>query len=51
VQNFVEIGQTIPEICGLFYISQMATIYHFGFVISMFGQPTKSIQWSLELMQ
>jgi len=30
-------------------IFKMATLSHLGFVISMFGQPTKSIWWSLSL--
>jgi len=34
---------------AIFYISNMATVRHLGFVMSMFRQLTNSIWWSLSL--
>jgi len=36
LQNFVAIVQTVPDIWRFFYICEMATVRHLGFVISMF---------------
>jgi len=41
VHSFVAIGQTVPEIRRFFNISKMATVRHFVFAMSMFGQTTK----------
>ena len=47
VPNFVEIGQTAAEIWRLFDFSKMAAVRHLGFVMRVFGPPTKGIWWSL----
>jgi len=39
--NFVEIGQAVAEILQ-FFISKMAAVRHLGFVVRIFGSPTKS---------
>jgi len=39
--NVVEIGQTTPEIWGFF--SKMAAVRHLGFVMHVFGPPTKDV--------
>jgi len=36
LQNFVAIVQNVPDIWRFFYIFNMATVRHLGFVISMF---------------
>ena len=41
------IGQTIAEICQLLDFSKMADVRHLGFVMHVFGPPTKGIWWSL----
>jgi len=43
------IGQTIAEICQLLDFSKMADVRHLGFVMHVFGPPTKGIWWSLSL--
>ena len=48
-QNFVAIGQSVPDIWPFFDIFKMAIVRHLGFVMSMFVQPTKTIWWSLSL--
>jgi len=43
VQNFMAIGQTVPEIWWFFGIFKMATVRHLGFIMSMFGQHTEYV--------
>ena len=47
--NFAAIGQTIAEmaIFLFFDFSKMVAVRHLGFVMSVFGPPTKGIWWSL----
>ena len=40
--NFVAIGQTVAEIRRFFDFSKMAAVRHLGFVMRMFGPPTKA---------
>jgi len=47
VPNFVEIGQTAAEIWRFFDFSKMAAVRHLGFMMRVFGIPTKGIWWSL----
>jgi len=47
--NLASIGQTIAEIWRFFDFSKMAAVRHLGFVMSVFGPPTKGIWWSLSL--
>jgi len=47
--NFASIGQTVAEIRQFLDFSQLAAIHHLGFVMSVFGPPTKGIWWSLSL--
>ena len=47
VQYFLAIGQTVPDIWQFFYsYFQNGDRPPAWFVISMFGQPTKSIWWN-----
>jgi len=41
--KILSIGQSIPHMAIFLDIFKMATVCHFGFVMSMFAQPTKSI--------
>jgi len=43
IQDFVAIGEIIPEIWRFFDFFKMAAVRHLGFVISMFETPMKSI--------
>ena len=45
--NFAEIAQTAAEIFRFFDFSKMAAVRHLGFVMRVFGPPTKGIWWSL----
>ena len=49
VPNFVEIGQFTAEICLFLDFSKIAAVRHLGFVMCVFGPPTKGIWWSLSL--
>ena len=49
VLNFVAIAQTVAEIWRFFDFCKMVAVRHFGFVMRMFGAPTKGIWWSLSL--
>jgi len=49
VPNLVEIGQTGAVIWRFFDFSKMAAVRHLGFVMCVFGPPTKDIWWSLSL--
>ena len=40
--NLVAIGQTVAEIWRFFYFSKMAAVRHLGFVMRVFGPPTKA---------
>jgi len=42
------IGEIVTEI-SRFFILKMAAVRHLGFVVRVFGPPTKSIWWSLSL--
>ena len=47
--NFALTGQTVTEIWRFFDLAKTAAIRHLGFVMSVFGPPTKGIWWSLSL--
>jgi len=47
--NFESISQMVAEIWRYFDFSKMAAVRHLGFVMSVFGSPTKGIWWSLSL--
>ena len=47
--NFVAIGPTVADIWRFFDFSKMAAVRHLGFVMCVFGPPTKGIWWSLSL--
>jgi len=47
--NLIEIGQTAAAIWRFFDFSKMAAVHHLGFVLRVFGPPTKGIWWSLLL--
>ena len=50
VPNFVAISHRHAEIWRFFFdFSKMAAIRHHGFVMRLFGPPTKGIWWSLSL--
>jgi len=49
VPNFVAIGPTVAEIWRFFDFSKMAAVRHLGFIMCVFGPPTKGIWWSLSL--
>ena len=41
--NFVQIGQGVAEISPFSIFFKMAAVHHLGFVICVFGPPTKCI--------
>ena len=41
--NFVPIGPTVDEIMAIIWLFKMAAVGHLGFVVCVFGPPTKSI--------
>ena len=47
--KFGQIGQTITKVWRFFDFSKMAAVRHLGFVMWVFGPPTKGIWWSLSL--
>jgi len=47
--NFVAISQIVAEMWRFFDFSNMAAFRHLGFVMRVFGPPTKGIWWSLSL--
>jgi len=51
VPNIVTIGTTVAEmlIFRFFDFSKMAAVRSLGFVMCVFGPPTKGIWWSLSL--
>ena len=47
--NLVKIGWTAAEIWRFFDFFKMAAVRHLGFVMPVWGPPTKGIRWSLSL--
>jgi len=39
----VQVGQAVPEIWPFIEFFKMATVHHLGFVMRLFGPPTKYI--------
>jgi len=47
--DFAAIGRTVAEIWQFFDFFKMLAVRHLGFVVSVFGQPSNGIWWSLSL--
>ena len=47
--NFVKIAGTAAETWSFFDFSKMAAVRYLGFVMRVWGPPTKGIWWSLSL--